>query len=407
MNKQTIKVAVISVISTLAVVALVAYIAIPKVIDAAKATAVSNFDDEYEEAAYILSQSEEPVLQPNYIITGLIMSPDFQEYLDEGVQNGWWTEDFLAEFLVDESLPIFFTNYHQLFSAILNSDPVQNAADKLTFIKSKVQDIISTVKLELGRLNIFLNSPAITNIKSMIGTLESNKDELIGLVNTLNDLKTTIDNLDTGKLVEDINNLKGLITTIQGMDEDKLLQEIDDIKQLITTIKGLDQSKVIEVINTLTSIANLVENGDVDGILGEILTNILNSDAIQAILDNLKLTIDNVIKFIDIYLTKFIDYDYDYNFYKPVTIAGNTLDLSKYALLLNVIDAEIPEDAYVYDNNGTALKLGDDTITINTVYVGFEVDENPSMNILSEPIVIKGSDAILVKNFIPTFNKEV
>lgn len=455
MNKQTIKVAIISVLSTLAVVALVAYIALPKVIDGAKTAAVTSYGDEYEELAYILGQSADPVVQPNYIITGLIMSPDFQEYLDEGVQNGWWTEEFLEQFLIDEALPIFFTNYHVLFSVILGSDPVQEAGDKVTIVKAKVENILLAVKAQIGKVSNLLNSPTIANLKAVIGNLEANKDKIAGLISTLqgldvdninsiinqlqaslgqlqdvidsiknldieqltssvqslisglNSVIDAINNLDTDSLNDTIATLKDIKATIEGIDKDQLATDIEKLKAVIATIQNTDFSAVIDAINKVLELVDKIENGEFDGLLGDVLENILNSDVIQNILANIEVTVDSIIKFINIYFTKFIDYDYDYNFYKPVTIAGTTIDLSDYALLLNVIDVEIPESGYTYDNNGTPAKLGDDTLTIDTVYVGFEIDDEPTVNLLSGPIVIEGSNAVVVKNFIPTLNNQV
>ncbi len=455
MNKQMIKVAVISVLGTLAVVALVAAIALPRVIDGAKTAAVTNFSDEYDELSYILGQSAEPVIQPNYIITGLIMSPDFQEYLDEGVQNGWWTEEFLEEFLIDEALPIFFTNYHVLFSVILGSEPVQGVGEKLTLVQAKVQDILFAVKGQVGKISAFLNSPTIGNIKALIGNLEANKDKLIGVIQTLQGLdieninsivsklkdslaqledvisaikdldidKLTsnveslvegltsvidaIQNLDTDSLNDVIETLKDVKATIDGLDKDKLAEDVAKLKAIIETIKATDFSELIELVNNVLDLIEKIQNGEFDGILGDVLENILNSDVIQNIIGDLQLTVENIIKLLQIYFSKFVDYDHDYNFFEPITIAGKTVDLSDYARILNVIDVEIPTDGYVYDNNGTAVNLGDDTLTINTVYVGFEIDGEPTTNVLSGPIVIEGSNAIVVKNFIPTLNAQV
>lgn len=455
MNKQMIKVAVISVLSTLAVVALVAVIALPKVIDGAKAAAVANFDDEYQELSYILGQSAEPVIQPNYIITGLIMSPDFQEYLDEGVQNGWWTEEFLEEFLIDEALPIFFTNYHGLFSLILGSEPVQEVGETLTLVQSKVQDILFTVKIQLGRLNSFLNSPTIGNIKRLVADLEANKEKIAAVIQTLQgldveninatieklqaslgqleDVIATVKNLDVDELTanveslitgltsivesvknfdtdglnEVINNINEIKATIDGLDKEQLAEDIAKLKAIVATIQATDFSELIELLNNVISLIESIQNGEFDGVLGDLLESILNSDAIQNIIGDLQLTVENIIKLLQFYFNKFVDYDHDYNFFEPVTIAGQTIDLSAYARILNVIDVEIPTDGFVYDNNGTPAKLGDDTLTITTAYVGFEIDGEPTTNVLSAPIVIEGSNAVLVKNFIPTLNAQV
>ncbi|WOO89409.1 hypothetical protein R2F61_01520 [Mollicutes bacterium LVI A0078] len=456
MSKQTLKVVLISVICTLLSVAAIGVIAAPKVVEKIKTTAVVNYEDEYSELAYILDESKGAVIQPNYIITGLIMSPDFQEYLDEGVQNGWWTEEFLEQFLIDEALPIFFTNYHVLFSVILGSEPVQGAGEKVTLIKAKVEQILYAIKGQVGRLSNILNSGAISDIKSLVATLQANKDKIAGVIATLQGLDidninsiisqlenslgqleevisavknldiesltssvenlvegltsiiTAIQNLDTESLEDVIATLKDIKATVDGLDKEQLAETIEKVKAIVETIQNTDFSELIELVNKVVNLVESIQNGEFDGLLGDILENIISSDAIQDILNNIELTVSNIIRLLQIYFTKFVDIEYDYNFNNPVTIPiVGEVDLSAYARILNVIDVEIPEDAFVYDNNGTAANLKDDTLTINAVYVGFEIDGEPTTNVLSEPIVITGANASIIKNFIPTINNQI
>lgn len=453
MNKQTIKVAVISVLCTLLVVGGVAAIALPKVIDGAKNAAVVNYSDEYEELAYILDESKDPIVQPNYIITGLIMSPDFQEYLDQGVQKGWWTEEFLEQFLIDEALPIFFTNYHALFSVILGSEPVQGAGEKITIIKAKVQEILYAIKGQVGKLSNLLNSPAIGNIKDLVATLEANKDSIANVIQTLQGIDAdklanavanlqvalgnlqdvidainntdfdniqasleevvsslqqaieTIKGLDMDSIQASIDQLKDIIEQIQALDKDQLAEDIAKVKAIIETIQNTDFSAIIDTINNFIDLINKIQNGEFDGVLGDLLESILNSDTIQDILDNIELTVDKLVKLLNIYFTKFIDYDDDYNFFIPIEIGDKTVDLSGYARLLNVIELDIPESGYVYDDNGTKANLKDDTLTINTINVRFEIDTDKTpVNILSSSVTISGSNAFAVKTAIPKIN---
>ncbi len=448
---KTITTVIISVICTLLVVAGVAAVALPKVIDQAKAAAVTNFDDEYQEIAYILDESFEPVIQPNYMITGLIMSPDFQEYLDQGVQNGWWTEEFLEQFLIDEALPIFFTNYHVLFSVLLGSDPVQDAGQKLTIIRSKVQSIILAIKEKIGVLSGLLNSPTVANLKAAIGTLEANKETILGLIATLQSLdvdhindvvsqlkgglaelqdvidtlkaidfsnvKETLTNvednlgsvvatledviakiqaLDTDSIEQTIATLKDVVAQLQAIDKDELQATIEKLTAIIETIKGLDFEAIEQLVVNLKALIDKIENEGFDGILQDILSNILESDVIQNIisqLGGLESTLENLLKVLNIYITKFVDFDSDYNFFEPITIGDKEVDLSDYARLLNVVDVYIPEDGYAYDNGGTPAKPGDDTVTITKLYLGFEIDGQATTNVLSGPVTISGSNA--------------
>ncbi len=448
---KTITTVIISVICTLLVVAGVAAVALPKVIDQAKTAAVTNFDDEYQELSYILDESFEPVIQPNYMITGLIMSPDFQEYLDQGVQNGWWTEEFLEQFLIDEALPIFFTNYHVLFSVLLGSDPVQNAGEQLTIIGTKVKAIITTVKSKIGALSGLLNSPTVSNLKSAIAKLEANKETIIGLIATLQSLdvdhindivsqlkgglselqgvidalksidfaniKDTLANvednlgevvatledviakiqaIDTDSIEETIATLKDIVAQLQAIDKEELQSTIEKITSVIETIKGLDFAELEELVANLKALIEKIENEGFDGILQDVLGNVLESDAIQNILanlGNLESTLENLLKVLNIYITKFVDFDSDYNFFNPITIGDKEVDLSAYARLLNVVDVYIPEDGYSYDTGGTPAKPGDDTVTITKLYLGFEIDGQATTNVLSGPVTITGSNA--------------
>ncbi len=448
---KTITTVIISVICTLLVVAGVAAVALPKVIDQAKTAAVTNFDDEYQEIAYILDESFDPVIQPNYMITGLIMSPDFQEYLDQGVQNGWWTEEFLEQFLIDEALPIFFTNYHVLFSVLLGSDPVQDAGQKLTIIKSKVQSIVLAIKGKIGVLSGLLNSPTVANLKAAIGTLEANKETILGLIATLQSLdvdhindvvsqlkgglaelqdvidtlkaidfsniKDTLANvednlgsvvatledviakiqaIDTDSIEQTIATLKDVVAQLQAIDKDELQATIEKLTAVIETIKGLDFDAIEELVVNLKALIEKIENEGFDGILQDVLSNVLESDAIQNILSQLgglESTLENLLKVLNIYITKFVDFDSDYNFFEPITIGDKEVDLSDYARLLNVVDVYIPEDGYAYDNGGTPAKPGDDTVTITKLYLGFEIDGQATTNVLSGPVTITGSNA--------------
>ncbi len=448
---KTITTVIISVICTLLVVAGVAAVALPKVIDQAKTAAVTNFDDEYQEIAYILDESFDPVIQTNYMITGLIMSPDFQEYLDQGVQNGWWTEEFLEQFLIDEALPIFFTNYHVLFSVLLGSDPVQDAGQKLTIIKSKVQSIVLAIKGKIGVLSGLLNSPTVANLKAAIGTLQANKETILGLIATLQSLdvdhindvvsqlkgglaelqdvidtlkaidfsniKETLANvednlgsvvatledviakvqaIDTDSIEQTIATLKDVVAQLQAIDKDELQATIEKLTAVIETIKGLDFDAIEELVVNLKALIEKIENEGFDGILQDVLSNVLESDAIQNILSQLgglESTLENLLKVLNIYITKFVDFDSDYNFFEPITIGEKVVDLSDYARLLNVVDVYIPEDGYAYDNGGTPAKPGDDTVTITKLYLGFEIDGQATTNVLSGPVTITGSNA--------------
>ncbi len=465
MNKGLIKVVVITVICTLLSVGIVAAITIPRVIDNVKEQTVMNYEDEYDQLAYILKQSKDPVIQENYIITGLIMSPDFQEYLDEGVQNGWWTEQFLEQFLIDEALPIFFTNYHVIGSLILGSEKVQNASEKVTTIRKKLEQIVPTIKLKVGNLklvavnskgkinslktliaNVKMQMPqikrfvtklqaidtaklnaSISKLKSVVAKLQAiDSDQVADVIEKLNAVVSALENVDQEALADVIETLKNIANQINSIDQDQLQAVIEQLQAVIDALAKIDPEQVENIIQTLKEIQAILDDADIDaikeaiakiknlidkieagdftGVIGDILTSILESEPIQNILDKIELTIEGVIKAITFYFEKFKDVIYDYNWYDSdptITIDGEDYHI---AWILNVIEVEIPETGYVYDDNGTKLNTSDDTLTISTIYVGFEVDGDPVNNILSVPVTINGAKALIVKNLIPKVN---
>lgn len=412
MNKQTLKVIILTVICTLAVVGVIGAIAIPKVIDEVKVATVTNFDDEYQELAYLLDESKEPVIQPNYIITGLIMSPDFQEYLDQGVQNGWWTKEFLEQFLIDEALPIFFTNWHFLFSLILTSDPVQELGGKVTIIKAKVEEIITTVKIKLNFVINLLNSPQMANVKQAIGTISANKGQIIGLINTLK----SIDFSQVGTLV---GKLQNVVDAINNIDINNIEASIN---KLISAVNSIPFDQLDDVIAKLQDIKDKLGNVDLDkikAILDEVektisdiklaVANLLESefaDKIRFILDHIEFTKDILQLIIDFVINHNEDVDADFDFNNPIKIPGHDpiTDLQPLAPLLNVLDVEVEK---TYDDNGTKLNQKDDVLTVTAINVGFEEDETIFIDVLSKDMVIKGKDAFKYNTAIGVLNKQV
>lgn len=419
MNKHTLKVAIISVISTLIVVGIVLAVAIPRVIDGAKTAAVVNFDDEYQEIAHILDESKDPVIQPNYIITGLIMSPDFQEYLDQGVQNGWWTEEFLEQFLIDEALPIFFTNYHGLFSLILGSEPVQELGDKITIIKAKVQEIITLVQQKVSIVINILHSPAVAKIKEAVGTLEANKAGIISLINTLQSIDFTQLGNTISKLQAGVGELQKVIDTLSKVDFNKIE---DSIATITNAIENIDMNKVNDLIATLENIKdklNAIDFEKIEAIILDVQTqindintaiyNLLHSefaDKVRFILDHIEITTDILQFIIDFVTHHFVSIEDDFDFNNPIKLPGKEpiTDLEPLAPLLNAIELEIVK---TYDDNGTKLNQKDDTLTITEINISFEQDKTMILNVLSKEIVIEGKDAFKYNMKIGVVNNQV
>lgn len=352
---KTVKIVLISVASTLLCIVILIGLLTPVVVSEVKQNIRLNFGDDKTAVINTLDEMREPVFQTNYIITGLILSPDFQEFLDKGVINGWWTQDYLEQFLFDESLPILFNNYRFLLISLLTSDNVSNLVGQVNTVKSAIIQVINNAKWQLSQL---LNSDKVLSLKQMISILQEDKQEI---TRKFNAIETTINKID--------------------------------FKQISTLLVNLNQ------------LIHKIENDGFEGIVNDILNNVLNSDAVQEILDDLQLTVDNIIKFINFYFLNFIDYDYDFNWYYPLEVGDKEIDLSKYALLLNVADIEINDADYTYDDGGTKLDMSDDTLIIEKVMFGFEINSKPNSNILSESIEINGANAIVIKSAIPKFNQ--
>ncbi len=104
----------------------------------------NNYVDEGTKIVNLVSDAKDPLLQKDYVITGLILSDEFNEFLEEGIQKGLWTEDFLAEFALDYSLPILLKNYSDVLSLVANTDQAKELSKTL----SKIAELITKVKVQ-------------------------------------------------------------------------------------------------------------------------------------------------------------------------------------------------------------------------------------------------------------------
>lgn len=104
----------------------------------------NNYVDEGTKIVNLVSDAKDPLLQKDYVITGLILSDEFNEFLEEGIQKGLWTEDFLAEFALDYSLPILLKNYSDVLSLVANTDQAKELSKTL----SKIAEIITKAKVQ-------------------------------------------------------------------------------------------------------------------------------------------------------------------------------------------------------------------------------------------------------------------
>ncbi len=103
-----------------------------------------NYSDEGSKVLALLNSSKEPALQKDYIITGLTLSDEFNEYLEEGVKKGIWTEEFLVQFASDYSIPILLKNYADVLNIVAQTDQ----AKELSEIINQLMGLIVKLKVQ-------------------------------------------------------------------------------------------------------------------------------------------------------------------------------------------------------------------------------------------------------------------
>lgn len=276
---------------------------------------VSNYGDEASSLIELAEEAKDPLLQKDYVITGLILSDEFNEFLEEGVEEGRWTEDFLIQFGLDYSVPILLKNYADVIGAIATTDKAQEIAE----IVSKAMDILIKVKLqlevmgpEIQELITKLKDPelkdkAIEQIKEKLLTILENAGALDVLANIINKVdvikfkvKGTVDSFM--RLLDELKDpalKQELITKVKALVTEKLqsLGILDQVKAFVNDIKGaiaaidfsdikagaMDRVEIIlsQVIMSLESvimqkidevIANVDFSGVRDQIIGKLLT---------------------------------------------------------------------------------------------------------------------------------------
>ncbi len=209
--------------------------------------AKTDYSDEATKLNNLASEAKDPLLQKDYVITGLILSDKFNEFLEEGVQEGLWTEDFLIQFGGDYSIPILLKNYSDIIVSLASTDKAKAVAKTV----SKVADVVTKVKLQLELVgpkivdlvqklkDPNLKEDAIAQIKETVFTILQNAGVTGMIANILNKLhvfkfkvKDSLSSFERviAKVKETVGQLKELIGQLKDPAlKDKALAQIKEI----------------------------------------------------------------------------------------------------------------------------------------------------------------------------------
>ncbi len=211
---------------------------------------VSDYGDEATTLVSFLEEAKDPALQKDYIITGLILSDDFNEFLEEGVEKGVWTEDFLIQFAGDYSLPILIGHYADVLGAVASTDKAKEIAE----IVSKLMDMLVKVKLQLQVVG-----PEIQNLVQMLKDPEL-KDKALEQIKIK--ILTVLENAGVLDVLANIINKVDVIKYKVKGTVDSFMRLLDTLKdtdirtELITKVKALISDKIAE-LGLTEKLANL------------------------------------------------------------------------------------------------------------------------------------------------------
>lgn len=379
-----------------------------------------DYQDDVESVVNILAAADEAVIQPDQIISGLLSSEDFQEFIEKGIAKGWWTADFIIQFTFDDVLPVRAKE----FKFIINTVKESETGQKLTELIPQLKDLIVKIKPIIQKIIQSLNS-----------------EQLANLIAKLAALKAKILSLDLSQLQALVNKLANILEQLQALIP-KIKTGIAELNKLVVKvqvlIKKLNQITNSSTVQTIKKLIQAYKNGTLDDIIkdkiinsdiGQKLNNLINNlntltwddvkqfilqavadsslgEKIKEIIDKVNSTVDDVQALIDKLLTN-VEEDFDFNTVanengKVVLPDGTQIS----ARLLNALDLEI---TYTYDNKGTKLNIKDDTLVINQIAIGLEAIGNKiylGSGVLSDKI-ITGKNCITLNTMIPIVNSTI
>lgn len=348
---------------------------------------VGKVKDDYGDEAVaikdILIDSKDPVLQKDYLLAGLTLSEDFQNYLETGIEKGWWTEEFIIQTGLDNVLHVYLAQFKGVFDAVKDSD----TGVKIQRLIERVKPLIPKIKSLAARLD----KNTITNLLAKISALRIKLASLDFSV-----LKARIKQL-TNKINNFVNSsaYKKISVLIKHYKNGTLGEFITDkfldtnlgqaLQNLVNNINGLSWEKIKQFI------IDAINNSS----LGDDLADLINN--ISGKVEDIKALIERLLQ----------DTEADFDFNTVANADGDVVlpdGTTISARLLNALDIEITQ--VVYNNNSTPLNLNDDTLTIGQIAIGFE-SVGERLYLATANLNITGKNCITLNTLIPIINSTI
>ncbi len=215
-----------------------------------------NYSDEYNTAKNLVTEASPAVIQPNYLLAGLTLSPKFQEFLELEMENGVWNTEYILQVLADDIIPIYDENLLPIvaLSATEHIEEIENVAGKAKDVKSKIGSLLGTIKYKLsiikGKIFGILNNVDSLNISGIKGKLSNVIREVKSLINTI---KGTTSDEVKDKIISAIKD------SPYASDIQKIISDVLDI---VSSIEGSLDS-ILKQLNT--TISTLLVNKDTNG----------------------------------------------------------------------------------------------------------------------------------------------
>lgn len=321
---------------------------------------IDNYSDEVRGAKNFIAESKKPVLQKNYILAGLTLSPDFQLYLQHGVEEGWWTTEYLEEVLADDVIPVYITEEKAMLGAVIQSDNIQSILEKVNIIKGKLKGV--NKNSILYRLSL-LKGDIIGKIPSIVQNLINNnydaiKSEIVLIAHNF------IESLDLENQVTLL--IENLVDTLGKNISDLIDKEIAKLQPIID-----------KIIATYGSLEAFLEKLTQDVDKGTDLDVLLSDGVASYILTG----------------------GQEINFTNDIKIGSITLS----AKFINSLDIQINGE---YSNNGT-LKPNDDYYMLDSINIGFESMGNKSILIKFNTPLYLGIKAMSAPTAVNCINNSI
>lgn len=226
-----------------------------------------NYGDEYVAVKSLLKDSAPAVVQPNYVLAGLTVSPKFQDYLQKQVENGVWNEEYILQVLADDVIPIYNDNLLAIagLSATEHIDQIIDAKAKADGLVATIKGIYNKVLSSINSLNLDTLVPRIENIINQIKVLIEN----ISNTNYEDIKKILIDKISNSEYAEDINKILKDIMEI-----------VDQVGVSLTELKDTINKTISEILIDKNPNGKVFKDGDVIpgvGTLNEKEAKILNA----------------------------------------------------------------------------------------------------------------------------------